>query len=597
MSIWNAILVIARARLLIARNTFWRGKIRRKIFWVVAVAALCLASYGLYQLTGTIVRAITSPAFTAALERFNRTSSQAPIPTDFRPYLMALPSIVLFLSLVLLVLTSFTTVLSSLYLSGDMDMLLAAPVPMRAVFVVKFFGGLLVPYTLLFFLVGPFLLGFGRGLGFGAAFFAAAIPTLILLPLLPTGLGALLVMAVVRVIPARRAREIVGVLGGMVGVSWYIFSQFSRQLAPQVASARTLDYLRRFDSPLIPSAWAGRSLVAAGEGRWAELAIYGGLFAALSLGVFIACLGLAERLYYAGWSNMSTQGGRVRRRTTNDERRTTSDAPSNASSLQPTARWSSVLGRWSSFLPEQSRAVLTKDLRIFPRDLRNLQQLIFPLVLAGVWSFQLVTSGVSMGRGQAPGWFQSLTTLASAGISFYICLVLSGAMGGPGISREGKGFWLLRVAPISARRLLLGKLVLAYLPFPVVGTLFVVFLSILQHSTPVEFVRSLALVLIAGLGTTSITLGLGAAFPKLNWENPRQQTSFQAGCLAPILYLLYLALALGAVIGLPALGLLAPEFTAALTVGGWAIFLGLTALAAGGALAFGAARLEQIEVG
>lgn len=597
MSIWNAILVIARARLLIVLNTFWRGKIRRKIFWVAAVLALCLASYGLYQLTGTIVRAITSPAFTAALERFNRASPQTPIPTDFRPYLMALPSIVLFLSLVLLVLTSFTTVLSSLYLSGDMDMLLAAPVPMRAVFVVKFFGGLLVPYTLLFFLVGPFLLGFGRGLGFGAAFFAAAIPTLILLPLLPTGLGALLVMAVVRVIPARRAREIVGVLGGMVGVSWYIFSQFSRQLAPQVASARTLDYLRRFDSPLIPSAWAGRSLVAAGEGRWAELAIYGGLFAALSLGVFIACLGLAERLYYAGWSNMSTQGGRVRRRATNDERRTTSDVPGNSSSLQPRAGWSRVFGRWSSFLPEQSRAVLTKDLRIFPRDLRNLQQLIFPLVLAGVWSFQLVSSGVSMGRGQAPGWFQSLTTLASAGISFYICLVLSGAMGGPGISREGKGFWLLRVAPISARRLLLGKLVLAYLPFPVVGTLFVVFLSILQHATPVEFVRSLALVLLAGLGTTSITLGLGAAFPKLNWENPRQQTSFQAGCLAPILYMLYLALALGAVIGLPALGLLAPEFTAVLTVGGWAIFLGLTALAAVGALAFGAARLEQIEVG
>ena len=47
------------------------------------------------------------------------------------------------------------------------------------------------------------------------------------------------------------------------------------------------------------------------------------------------------------------------------------------------------------------------------------------------------------------------------------------------------------------------------------------FLSVLQHSTPGEFVRALALVLLGGLGATSITLGLGAAFPKLNWENPR----------------------------------------------------------------------------
>ncbi|HEX9373713.1 MAG TPA: hypothetical protein VF897_22055 [Roseiflexaceae bacterium] len=580
----NAILVITRARLLIARNSLWRGKIGRKIFLVVALVGLCFASYGLYRLTGAIVRGITSPGFVGALEEFNRLNPQTPIPTDIRPYLLALPSIVLFFAVVLLVLTSFTTVLSSLYLSGDMDMLLAAPVPMRAVFVVKFFGGLLVPYALLFFLLGPFLLGFGRGLGFGAAFFVAAVLALLLLPLLPTGLGALLVMAVVRVIPARRAREIVGVIGGMVGVSWYIASQFSRQLAPRVASARTLDYLRRFDNPLLPSAWAGRSLVAAGEGRWAELLLYGGLFALLSLGVFAACLLLAEQLYYAGWSNMSTQGGKVKGKR------------QKAKGMDRAERTPFYLLPFTFFLPAQSRAVLYKDLRVFPRDLRNLQQLIFPLVLAGIWSFQLVTGGVSMGRGQAPTWFQSLTALASAGISFYICLVLSGAMGGAGISREGHGFWLLKVAPISAWRLLLGKLTLAYLPFPLVGTLFIMFLSILQRSTPAEFARALALVLIGGLGTTSITMGMGAAFPKFNWENPRQQTTLQAGCLAPIFYLIYVAVAVGLVIGAPALGALFPSFALALTVGGWLAFLALTAAVAYGALAFGAARLDRIEI-
>jgi ABC-2 type transport system permease protein len=169
-------------------------------------------------------------------------------------------------------------------------------------------------------------------------------------------------------------------------------------------------------------------------------------------------------------------------------------------------------------------------------------------------------------------------------------------MGGPGISREGKGFWLLKVAPISAWRILLGKLTLAYLPFPTVGVLFIVFLSLLQHSTPAEFARALALVLLGGLGTAGITIGLGAAFPKLNWDNPRQQNSFQAGCLAPILYSLYIGIAIGAVLGLPLLGGLAPSLTLALTALGWAIFLALTAGVAWGSLAFGAARLERIEV-
>jgi len=582
----NSIMVLARTRFLIARNTFWRGKIRRKLGLLVLGAALCVAAYGLYWLTRRIVRGITSPDFAAFLaEAARRSNGQlAGISLDFRTYLLALPAIVLFLALVLMVLTSFTTVLSSLYLSGDMDMLLAAPVPMRAVFVVKFFGGLLTPYALLFFLLGPFLLGFGQGLGFGPTYFVVAIAVLLLLPLLPTGLGALLVMAVVRVIPARRAREIVGVIGGMVGVSWYIFSQFTRELTPRLANARLLDYLRRFDNPIAPSAWAARALVAAGEGRWPPLLLYGGLFALLSIGVFIVCLALAERLYYAGWSNMSTQGGKVKGRR------------QKAKEMERAGRTPFYLLPFTFYLPEQSRAVLYKDLKVFPRDLRNLQQLIFPLVLAGIWTFRLITGG-SLGNGRGvPSFFNSLSALASAGISFYICLVLSGAIGGAGISREGRGFWLFKVAPISARRLLIGKLVLAYLPFPIVGTLFVIFLSVLQHSAPIDFLRSLLLVLVAGLGVSSISLGLGAAFPKFNWENPRQQNSFQAGCLSPILYMTYLGVAIGVVLGVPELGRLVPDFSLALTVGSWIFFLALTTLVVWGALAFGAARLERVEV-
>jgi hypothetical protein len=124
----------------------------------------------------------------------------------------------------------------------------------------------------------------------------------------------------------------------------------------------------------------------------------------------------------------------------------------------------------------------------------------------------------------------------------------------------------------------------------------VVFLSILQHSAPAEFVRSLALVLLGGLGTSSITLGMGAAFPKLSWENPRQQTTFRAGCLTPILYVIYIAVALGTVLGLPALGVRWPEFAAALTALGWLLFVGATAVVVVAALSFGAARLERLEL-
>jgi ABC-2 type transport system permease protein len=579
----NAIRVLVGARLLIARNTFWRGKIGRKVLMVVLAVGLVFAAYGIYWLMRSAVSWINSQRFADALAEAARLNPGLTIPSDVGPYLLALPSLVLFFALILMILTSFTTVLSSLYLSGDLDMLLVAPVPMRAVFIVKFFGGLIVPYALLFFLLGPALVGYGVGMGFGAAFFVVAVLVLALLPLLPAGLGALLVMAVVRVIPARRAREIVSVIGGLFGASWYILNQFAPQVAPRLANIRTLESLRQLDLPLLPSAWAGRALIAAGQGEWLTLLVYGGLFVGLSVAIFAGCLVLAERLYYAGWSNMATQGGRVRRRKTQDEGRRSAESP--------------LIFRLASFiLPSQSVAIFYKDLRVFPRDLRNLQQIIFPLALAGIWTFQLVSGGSSAEGGRAAEMQQVLSTVGSAGISFFVCLSLSGALGGPSISREGKGFWLLRIAPISTLRVLLGKLALAYLPFPVVGTAFVLLLTLLRHAPPLDFLRSLALVLVVGLGTSSISLGMGAAFPRFDWENPRKQLTLRAGCLSPVLYLAYVVVALGIIFGLPALALLAPNLALVLTVVSWLLLLGLTALVVWGSLTFGAARLDQVEL-
>nr|PZN32748.1 MAG: hypothetical protein DIU80_04490 [Chloroflexota bacterium] len=578
---FQAIGVLARARLQIFRNTFWRGKLISKIGMLVLVVGAGFGVWLIYTLARGAVGLLTSDQFLEILATAARESPEAGLPTDFRPYLDSLPSIALFGVLVLLIFTSFSTVLSSLYLSGDLDMLVVAPVPMRAVFIVKLFGGLLVPYLLLFVLLAPALLGYGQALGYGALFFVTAIVVLALFPLLPVGLGALLVMAVVRVVPARRARDIVGVLGGLLGVAWYIISQFSPQIAPRIANVRTLDGLRQLDLPLLPSAWAGRALVAAGEGELLTLAVYGGLFAAVSLGVFFACLVLAERLYYIGWSNMATQGGRVRQAAGRRRR----DGPQVPFFLAPL----------SVLLPRPSMAVVLKDLRVFPRDLRNLQQMIFPLAVAGIWAFQLLSG---RGRGEMDGPVEGIANLLwPAGISFFVCMSLSNVIGGPRIKRGGAGLWAAGEGPISARQILVGKLALAYLPYPLVGTLLVTLLVVLQRGGLLGFAVALGLVLVAGLGTSAIALGMGAAFPRFDWENPQQQNTLQAGCLAPVLYMSYVAFAAGLALGLPALGAaLAPEWTGWLTALGWALLAVLTAGVVWAALAMGAARLEQVEV-
>lgn len=579
----NALWVLVRARLQIARNTFWRGKLSSKLGLVALAALVTLGAIALYSFTRFVVRALRSPELA---ELLREAAAETPgLPTDVAPLLAAVPSLVLLGALGLLVFSSFSSLLSSLYLSGDIDMLLVAPVPMRAVFVVKFFGGLLTQYLILFAFLAPVLLGYGQAMGYGAFYVLCAALALLLMPLLPAGIGALLVMAVVRVVPARRAREIVSVLGGMVGISFYVITQLGGRIAPTVATPDSLAALLAADMPLLPSAWAGRALVAAGEGQPLPLLFYGGLFLVASGAVFAGCLVLAERLYYAGWSNLATQGGRVRRRAAAGEAGRQRARP--GLSTAPLAR----------LLPQESRAILAKDLRLFFRDLRNLQALIFPLALAGIWSFQVFTGPPAPAEG-VPPWARQLQDLAGAGIAFFICLSLSSVLAGTGVSREGRAYWLLKLAPVSPWRLLLGKLALAYLPFPVVGTLFLGAVAVLRGQAPLLFLQQWALVLICGLGCAAFGMGLGAAFPRLDWENPSQQSSWQSGCLGTIFYPIYLMAVLALVAGAALIGELVGGGLAGLGLSlvGWALAAALTAGVVWLGAAIGTRGLERIEV-
>jgi ABC-2 type transport system permease protein len=284
---------------------------------------------------------------------------------------------------------------------------------------------------------------------------------------------------------------------------------------------------------------------------------------------------------------MAAEGGKIRRRGAGEQRRPElSQGPTFADRLLAP-------------LPQDSRAILVKDLRLFARDLRNLQALIFPVALAGIWTYQVFSgAGLQERGGEAPPWAAQLQELAGVGIAFFICLSISGALTGTGISREGKSFWLLKLAPVSPMRLLLGKLALAFLPFPLIGTLFLGVLGVVRGIAPLLLLQQWALLLLCGLGCAAFGMGLGALFPRLDWENPSQQTTWQTGCLGALFYPLFLLLVFGLVAGAGILGELAGGSAAGLgiSLAGWALAIGLTAAVVWLSLLLGSRGLERIEV-
>ena len=223
-----------------------------------------------------------------------------------------LPGIVLSLIIVVLLLSSFGVALGSLFLASDLDLLMAAPVDRRAVFVSKILDGMGWYYVLVAALALPALFLYGGALRFGPLYYVLTLLTVLGAPLLPAALGALLVLLVARFAPARRVREVLGLVAALVGVSCSVVGQTSRVWGGRLREAgstrgpcwASCGRPGPAPPPADRRAGAGRG----GDGDWgAALRDVAGFFL-LTFGVFAGCVLLADRLYATGWVRMQSSG-------------------------------------------------------------------------------------------------------------------------------------------------------------------------------------------------------------------------------------------------------------------------------------------------
>jgi ABC-2 type transport system permease protein len=245
----------------------------------------------------------------------------------------------------------------------------------------------------------------------------------------------------------------------------------------------------------------------------------------LSGGIFAMSLSTAERLYFSGWASVhiSTQRGRKPRR---------------QSSRSPTSpAFSTLIDR---LIPAPVRAILAKDFLVLRRDLRSMSQLITPLIIAIVYAVMLIRGGSQPppGRGEAPAVvMQVLTNLmlyANVGISLFIGWSLLSRLAGMSFSLEGKQYWLLKSAPVSTKRLIAGKYLIAYLPTVFLCWAFLLITSLLQRVSLGVLTYSLVVVTLTVAGLAGLNLAIGVIGANFEWEDPRRISQGTIGCLGAL---------------------------------------------------------------
>ena len=474
--------------------------------------------------------------------------------------------------------SAVTTAISTLYLSEDLNFLLAQPVAAWRVFALKvgetFLAAALVPTLLTL----PVL--YALGVFFAAPWWFYPLTTLVtvLLYALPVGLGALLAVLLMRLSPVSRVREVATGLGVIISA---VLVYAVRALHPEQLVARAADPLQ-LDGVLRelsgggnlswPHGWAAESVWQAAHGglHWGVLPLLG-----LSILLAVTAPLLAGYAYQAGWAR-NLDSSRLR--------------------LDPTPRRPSALQRRLERLGAGG-LLAHKDLTLTLRDPTQWSQLLVLVALAAVY----LVSIRSLPLPPIPS-FRGVIGYLQLAFQGFVLAGVGVRLAFPALSTEGRAYWLLRTAPFTARQIVQAKF-LGLLPVMLTLSLTLALLSgVLLGLSTVTLLASVLIGVCNALSLTALGVGLGAALPRFNADNPAE-IGFSPGGLLYIALALLLSLIGVALLARPVLrsvtaSQLYPGLSAFANVwgvGGLLGLLALTGLGTWGALKWGAARLDRLE--
>ncbi len=493
-----------------ARGKAASGRLGNK-GWIRYLILLAVVVVLAVAVTGRLVDVVGGPAGRALL---------APLLT----FASSAGSVALFLF-------AIPAVLASLTYKSDLKLLLLTPVSPRLLLAEKYIS-IYFQLSALIFLIGiPILLGIGRALDLGPGYSLVTILVLLLLPMVPLSLALLVLVAVLRWMPPRWARTITAVLGTVFGLIGYVGTQLltNRGGTGQTANLRGL-FARAPNAwwQSLPTTWPGQALGAVAQGHAGTAMSYLAGSAVLGIGFAIAAVLLAAHLFSTGWATYQEVGTHGRTRGTGDPVATVAlPVP-----LRSPETWIPVGGtdarstsRATGSLPFHLvwRALLRKDWLGLIRDPQTLARLAYPLVIVAFGFYRTSSNGAS-GAASARG----------AGIiSFFITMaiyvfLLSTFLAPRLVNREGKSLYLLSLAPVSSRDVLLVKWALGALPVAALAAVFAIVGALLLHLSIWAALLCLAAFSTLAIAMVGAMLTLSLIWPRLDWDNPSRQVSTQA---------------------------------------------------------------------
>ena len=406
----------------------------------------------------------------------------------------------------ILLLSNIITALTTFFLARDLDLLVAAPVDWLRMYGAKLLETLLHSSWMVILMAVPIFTAYGVVYEGGWLYGPVAVATFVPLLIIPTVLGSAITLLLVNIFPARRTRDILSVIAVLAAGGIVLLFRLVRpeKLARPEGFRSLVDFitvLRTPASPLLPSEWAQRGIMAWLDYRTDLLPHYllwSTAAAAIVLGAIIQFA-----LYTKGFSKAQESAqrfarGRVMR---------------------------SVVGFVLRPAGTLRRELVLKELRLFFRDTTQWSQLILLAVLVVVYVFNIKFLPL---RGDGMTFFLvNVVPFLNLALSGFVLASIAARFIFPGVSLEGRTWWLLRSSPMALRDLLWSKFWVGTMPLVILALGIVGVTDHLLGVSEFMFAVSLFTILFMTLALSGLAIGFGTLFPQFETENAAQiPTSF-----------------------------------------------------------------------
>jgi len=351
--------------------------------------------------------------------------------------LMAVVFLTFFL---MLIVSNIITSLSTYFLSEDTRLILSVPVSTEKIYLAKYLITLGHSSWMVVLFGVPVFMSYGAVYGAPLTYYLWFAIVLLVFLLIPGGVGVMVSISLVNLVPAKRARGVMVILFILLIAGLYLFFRFLQpeKLVNPERFSELVDYLammRLPTSPFLPSHWATRSLFPLLKGRFEDSAFY--FLLLLSTGLMSVLTGswICRFLYHRGWSrsyeSREARGKRV-------------------------PFLEGIFDVLMKPFDESTKAMIAKDVKVFLRDTRQWSQLILLFALVVVYLFNFKALPLN----RVPGmsfYLENIISFLNMGLAGFVLSSVAVRFIYPAISLEGKSFWVMMSSPVEMRRFVWSK--------------------------------------------------------------------------------------------------------------------------------------------